>query len=73
MMPLMPSPPAAAPASYINHAGQLEFDAWVATVPVTAKHLSPLLSEDDAADAGPGPQLFHIDELLEEIRDCSPL
>lgn len=71
MMPLMPSPPAAprAPASYINHAGQLEFDAWVAPIPVTAKHLSPVLSEDDAADAGPGPQLFHINELLEEIRD----
>ena len=71
MMPLTPSPPAAhrASASYTNHAKQLEFDAWVAPIPVTAKDLSPVLSEDDAADAGPGPQLFHINELLEEIRD----
>tara|TARA_B100000795_G_C22566985_1_gene348540 strand:- start:318 stop:539 length:222 start_codon:yes stop_codon:yes gene_type:complete len=72
MMPLTPSPPAAhrASASYTNHAKQLEFDAWVAPIPVTAKHLdSPALSEDDAADARPGPQLFHINELLEEIRD----
>ena len=67
--PLTPSPPVApgAPASSINHARQLEFDAWVAPIPVTAEHLGPAPSEANAADARPDPQLFHINQLLEEI------
>jgi hypothetical protein len=67
--PLTPSPPVApgAPASSINHARQLEFDAWVAPIPVTAEHLGPAPSEANAADAHPDPLLFHINQLLEEI------
>ena len=73
LSPLTPSPPVApgAPASYINHAGQLEFDASVAPIPVTAEHLGPVPSqpsEASAADARPGPQLIHINQLLEEIQ-----
>ena len=39
-------------------------------VPVTAERLGPAVPEDDVAEAGhPGQQLFHINELLEVIRD----
>jgi len=66
--PLTPSPPVApgTPAGYINHAGQLE--SWMAPIPVTAEHLGPAPSEANAADARPGPQLFHISQLEEEIQ-----
>ena len=53
--------------NHVNHARQLEFDAWVAPIPVTAEHLGPAPSEANAADAHPDPQLFHINQLLEEI------
>jgi hypothetical protein len=40
----------------------------MAPIPVTAERLGPAPSETNAADARPGPQLFHINQLEEEIQ-----